>query len=166
MKKLTRTGADALKDILFRDGFEMQSVEYPYLFMLNRVHTGDQHETQVQRVLINIRGKHHASWWMKGRREEFGIPASEFAVYTDMARSIDAPLYFIFYEGISNTLSYISSNDVITHARVWERDNVDIGGTIFVPKRKVIPLACLENDQIRYINHFRPENFAVQTVLG
>jgi len=167
MKQFTRTGADALKDILRRDGFEMKTIEYPHLFMLeffdspmaairNKIPT---------RVLINVRGKHHASWWMKGYREEFGIPAVEFATYVDTAKNLGVPLYFVFYEGVSKTISFISSNDVLMYARVWEKDNVDEGGTLFVPKRKVIPLAHLEEGQTRYINHFIPEKFTVQTVI-
>ena len=170
MTRLTAFAADALKDILRRDGFEMESVEYPHLFMLHRTPIVNQeHDSRnepVQKVFINIRGKHHASWWMKGRREEFGIPAVEFAVYCDAAKSLGVSMYFFFYEDVSKMISYISSNDVLLKARIWEQDNVDVGGTLFVPKRYVVPLARLEDGVMRYINHFIPEKFSVQTVIS
>jgi hypothetical protein len=166
MKRLTITGSELMRDAAQRSRFEMVKIEYPHLWVLNRFAPDPidgKHDPQ--HVLINVRGKHHASWWMKGKREEFGIPASEFASFADMAKNLGIPLYFIFYEEVSKTLSFVSSNDVLMKARVWDKDNVDVGGTLFVPKRMVTPLARVEGDVVRYINYFRPEIFDVQTVL-
>lgn len=158
MKRFTLTGATALKGILQRDGFEMIAIEYPHLFTL-AASDGSQ-------ILINIRGKHHASWWMLGRREEFGIPAVEFATHSETARDLGVPLYFFFYEERSKTISFISSNNTLIHARVWEKDNVDVGGTLFVPKKNVTPIARLLDDgQMQYFNHFVPEKQVAPAVI-
>jgi hypothetical protein len=170
MKKLTITGSEIMRDVAIRDGFEMVKIEYPHLWVLNRFapdpisgKSDPLHNTD--HVLINIRGKHHASWWMKGKREEFGIPATEFATYTEMAKNLGVPLYFVFYEEVSKTISYIASNEVLMKSRIWDKDNVDVGGTLFVPKRVVVSLARVEGDRVRYINSFRPLGFDVQSIL-
>jgi len=153
MRRLTETCALALRDIMLRYWYEIDAVEYPGVLMFHALRP----DLPVQTILVNVRGKDHASWWRKGRREEFGIPLVEFTTYFDMAKSLGVPLYFIFYEEKMKMISYIDAETAMSEARLWEGDDVDVGGTLFVPKRRVTALARLEPDgKIRHWNSFRP----------
>jgi len=157
MKRLTQTAAEHLRVILERDGWMMETVEYPSLFKLRRALLTSEYEE----VVINVRGKSKASYWMKGKREEFGIPLAELMAYIQWSKGIGIPLYIFIYEDVSRMVSFISERQAIDRGRVWHGNEVDSGGSVFVPKRSMVPLAEIDagkNGETRYINRFLPKD--------
>ncbi len=162
MKRLTQNAAENLRSVLERDGWRMETVEYPSLFKLRRA-VGSNETLGYEEVVINLRGKSKASYWMKGKREEFGIPLAEFMTYSQWSHNIGIPLYVFIYEDISHVFSYINEKNVISRGRIWHGDDIDAGGSIFVPKHSMIPIAELDagrNGETRYINRFEPKDAA------
>ena len=169
MKRLTQRCSDALKGIFEREGWFMEEIEYPHLFRLIRRHGGDEVADCVEEVVINVRGKTRASFWMKGKREEFGIPLREVIEYDQWSNDIKLPLYFFILEDSMNMISYIYSEDAFSKGRIWEKDDVDVGGSLFVPKRSMIPYAELDVEGkgvTRYINRFSPKRKVVMNHEG
>ena len=160
MKRLTQNAAENLRSILERDGWRMETVEYPSLFKLRRAVMSSE-KMSYEEVVINLRGKSKASYWMKGKREEFGIPLAEFMTYSQWSKSIEIPLYVFIYEDISHVFSFINEKNVAERGRIWHGNEIDAGGSIFIPKRNMIPLAELDagrNGETRYINRFEPND--------
>lgn len=82
---------------------------------------------------INLRHKAAASYHRCGMRHEFGIPKVCWERYVQLARE-HRIVYSLIVEDKTKTLYAAKVIDLAAVARVYYGDDIDNGGTVFVPR--------------------------------
>lgn len=86
-------------------------------------------------MFVNIRRKTEASWHRKGKRYEYGIPLKQAQRYQQYPN-----LILIIHEVKSNEVLAAKFANLVSTARIYEKDTIDKGGTMFVRKCEMKPL--------------------------
>ena len=82
--------------------------------------------------LLNIRTKQTASYCRRLERHEFGMRATDFDRYKQLAA--DGETVFVVINESSTGRRYVASVDaLVKSARTYRGDKLDTGGTVFLP---------------------------------